>query len=60
LVLRSRNNPHDQLFSLTAGHLRDLQRVPYGVQFLRDGRISDFVSAAAPAAILENGGFGLK
>jgi L-fuculose-phosphate aldolase len=36
--------------------LRDVRRVPYGVQYLNDGSIADFVSAASPAAILENDG----
>ena len=36
--------------------LRDVQRVPYGVQYQNDGSIADFVSAASPAAILENDG----
>jgi len=36
--------------------LRDVQRVPYGIQYQHDGRIADLVSAAAPAAILENDG----
>lgn len=36
--------------------LRDVQRVPYGVQYQSDGGIADFVSTASPAAILENDG----
>ena len=36
--------------------LRDVERVPYGVQYRNDGSIADFVSAASPAAILENDG----
>jgi len=36
--------------------LRDVQRVPYGIQYDREGGIADFVSRAAPAAILENDG----
>ncbi len=36
--------------------LRDVRRVPYGVQYRRDGSIADFVTAASPAAILENDG----
>ena len=36
--------------------LRDVRRVPYGVQYRNDGSIADSVSAAAPAAILENDG----
>lgn len=36
--------------------LRDVHRVPYGIQYRHDGRIADFLSAAVPAAILENDG----
>lgn len=36
--------------------LRDVQRVPYGVQYQNDGSIANFVSSASPAAILENDG----
>ncbi|MCA9091268.1 MAG: class II aldolase/adducin family protein [Planctomycetaceae bacterium] len=36
--------------------LRDVHRVPYGVQYENDGRIASFISAASPAAILENDG----
>lgn len=36
--------------------LRDVQRVPYGIQYQHDGQIADFVSTATPAAILENDG----
>jgi L-fuculose-phosphate aldolase len=36
--------------------LRDVQRVPYGVQYQNDGGIAEFVSEASPAAILENDG----
>lgn len=36
--------------------LRDVRRAPYGVQYLHDGSIADYVSAATPAAILENDG----
>lgn len=36
--------------------LRDVCRVPYGIQYRNDGRIADFLSTAAPAAILENDG----
>lgn len=36
--------------------LRDVQRVPYGIQHQDDGSIADFVSPATPAAILENDG----
>jgi len=36
--------------------LRDVQRVPYGVQYQNDGSIADFVSSSSPAAILENDG----
>ena len=36
--------------------LRDVERVPYGVQYRNDGSIADYVSTASPAAILENDG----
>ena len=36
--------------------LRDVQRVPYGVQYQNDGGIAEFVSSAQPTAILENDG----
>ncbi len=36
--------------------LRDVHRVPYGVQYENDGSISEYVSAETPAAILENDG----
>lgn len=36
--------------------LRDVKRVPYGVQYRDDGKIAGYVSAANPAAILENDG----
>lgn len=36
--------------------LRDVQRLPYGVQYAGDGTIASFVSPASPVAILENDG----
>ncbi len=36
--------------------LRDVKRVPYGIQYGSDGKIAEFVSAESPAAILENDG----
>lgn len=36
--------------------LRDVSRVPYGIQYSDDGRIADYVSVSSPAAILENDG----
>lgn len=36
--------------------LRDVLRVPYGVQYRDDGSIADYVSATNPAAILQNDG----
>ncbi len=36
--------------------LRDVSRVPYGVQYQGNGAIADFVSSDSPAAILENDG----
>ncbi len=36
--------------------LRDVQRAPYGAHYGDDGTIANYVSQAAPAAILENDG----
>ena len=36
--------------------LRDVERVPYGLQYQNDGSIANSVSRASPAAILENDG----
>lgn len=36
--------------------LRDVRRVPYGVQYQHDGSIASFVGDASPVAILENDG----
>jgi len=36
--------------------LRDVKRVPYGIQYRDDGQIADYVSEASPAAMLENDG----
>lgn len=36
--------------------LRDVQQVPYGIQYGEDGRVAEYVSPANPAAILENDG----
>lgn len=36
--------------------LQDVGRVPYGVQYLADDSLAEFVSAASPAALLENDG----
>jgi len=36
--------------------LRDVQRVPYGVQYKAGEEIAEFVSVTSPAAILENDG----
>lgn len=36
--------------------LRDVQRVPYAVQYRHDGSIAEYVSARNPAAILQNDG----
>ena len=46
----SRTIPESYVF------LRDVSRVPYGVQYRNDGSIADFVSESMPAAILENDG----
>ena len=49
-VFDARTIPESYVF------LRDVRRVPYGTQYQHDGSIADFVSAASPAAILENDG----
>lgn len=49
-VFDARTIPESYVF------LRDVHRVPYGVHYQDDGAIADFVSAASPAAILENDG----
>jgi len=36
--------------------LRDVKRVPYGLQYHAEKQLADFVSEASPAAILENDG----
>ena len=36
--------------------LRDVNRVPYGVQYRSDGEIAAYVSSSSPTAILENDG----
>jgi L-fuculose-phosphate aldolase len=36
--------------------LRDVERVPYGIQYLADGSLADHISEASPAAILANDG----
>ena len=36
--------------------LRDVNRVPYGIQYRSDGQVASYVSPASPAAILENDG----
>lgn len=46
----ARTIPESYLF------LRDVQRVPYGIQYASDGRIAQYLSPATPAAILENDG----
>ena len=49
-VLDARTIPESYIF------LRDVCRVPYGIQYQADGQIADFVSAKSPAAMLENDG----
>ncbi len=49
-VFDTRTIPESYVF------LRDVRRVPYGIQYLHDGSIADYVTAASPAAILENDG----
>jgi L-fuculose-phosphate aldolase len=48
--LDARTIPESYIF------LRDVSRVPYGVQYQADGRIADHVSPRSPAALLENDG----
>jgi L-fuculose-phosphate aldolase len=48
--LDARTIPESYIF------LRDVQRVPYGVQYQADGQIADYVSPRSPAALLENDG----
>lgn len=36
--------------------LREVRRIPYGVQYRGDSEIADYISPASPAAILENDG----
>lgn len=36
--------------------LREVQRVPYGVQYQNDGAIAGYISDVSPAALLENDG----
>ncbi len=49
-IFDARTIPESYIF------LRDVQRVPYGIQYQSDGCIADFVSPESPAAILENDG----
>ena len=49
-VFDARTIPESYIF------LRDVHRVPYGVQYESGDRIADYVSAISPAAILENDG----
>ena len=50
VALDTRTIPESYVF------LRDVQRVPYGVQYRHDGQLAKYVSPASPAAILENDG----
>ncbi len=36
--------------------LRDVGRVPYGIQYRSDGSIADYISPSSPTAVLENDG----
>ena len=49
-MLDARTIPESYIF------LRDVARVPYGIQYQPDGQIAEFVSARSPAALLENDG----
>ena len=48
--LDARTIPESYIF------LRDVSRIPYGVQYQADGQIADAVSPRSPAALLENDG----
>ncbi|MBB3209420.1 L-fuculose-phosphate aldolase [Rhodopirellula rubra] len=50
VVFDTRTIPESYVFLLDVAH------VPYGVQYLADGSIANFVSSKSPAAILENDG----
>lgn len=49
-VFDTRTIPESYVF------LRDVGRVPYGVQYQNDGKIANYISTDSPAAILENDG----
>lgn len=49
-ALDARTIPESYIF------LRDIGRVPYGVQYQPDSQIADFISPKSPAALLENDG----
>ena len=49
-ALDARTIPESYIF------LRDVRRVPYGVQYRADGEIANFVAPKSPAALLENDG----
>ncbi|MCO6457999.1 MAG: class II aldolase/adducin family protein [Pirellulaceae bacterium] len=49
-VFDARTIPESYIF------LRDVRRVPYGVQYDDDGRIADWVSLKSPVALLANDG----
>jgi L-fuculose-phosphate aldolase len=49
-VFDARTIPESYIF------LRDVARIPYGVQYQQDTQIAEFVSPNSPAAILENDG----
>ncbi len=48
--LDARTIPESYIF------LRDVSRIPYGVQYQTDGQIAEHVSPRSPAALLENDG----
>ncbi|MBS0201441.1 MAG: class II aldolase/adducin family protein [Planctomycetes bacterium] len=49
-TLDARTIPESYIF------LRDVARVPYGIQYQPDGPIAEYLSARSPAALLENDG----
>lgn len=49
-IFDARTIPESYIF------LRDVRRLPYGIQYRTDGKIADAISPSAPAAIVENDG----
>ncbi len=49
-IFDARTIPESYIF------LRDVQRLPYGIQYRTEGELADAISPSAPAAIVENDG----